>query len=99
MSNDREEGFAAVINFLVNQFLPRRDQAMCPNMVHQGERLMFTVSRNVLLAAIAVSVLAGCKTTAPRECDKLKPGVTYNGKCCGIGEPCREGKGGGGRPG
>jgi hypothetical protein len=41
---------------------------------------MFTVSRNVLLAAIAVSVLAGCKTTSPRECDRLKPGVTYNGK-------------------
>lgn len=55
---------------------------------------MSTVSRNVLLAAIAVSVLAGCKTTSPRECDRLKPGVTYNGKCCGVGEPCREGKGG-----
>ncbi|MER8462923.1 hypothetical protein [Mesorhizobium sp. M1409] len=55
---------------------------------------MFTVSRNVLLAAIAVSVLAGCKTTSPRECDRQKPGVTYNGKCCGTGEPCREGKGG-----
>ncbi|WP_246093835.1 MULTISPECIES: hypothetical protein [Mesorhizobium] len=57
--------------FLLNQFLPRRDEAVCPNTVHQGERLMFTVSRNVLLAAIAVSMLAGCKTTAPRECDRL----------------------------
>lgn len=61
---------------------------------------MRTVSRNVLLAALAVSVLAGCKTTSPRECDKLKPGVTYNGKCCGVGDaPCREGKGGTDRPG
>lgn len=55
---------------------------------------MLNVSRNVLFAAIAVSVLAGCQT-ATRECDNRKPNVTYNGKCCGIGDaPCREGKGG-----
>jgi len=52
---------------------------------------MSITSRNVLLAAIAVSVLAGCQTAPPRECEKTKPGVTYNGKCCGIGTPCREG--------
>ena len=57
---------------------------------------MLIRSRNVLLAAIAVSVLAGCQTTAPRDCDKTKPGVTHNAKCCGIGEaPCKEGKNGG----
>jgi len=58
---------------------------------------MFNVSRNVVLAAIAVSVLAGCKTTTTRECDTLKPGTTtYHGKCCGVGDaPCREGRGGG----
>jgi hypothetical protein len=39
---------------------------------------MFIRSRNVLLAAIAVSVLAGCQTTAPRVCDKTRPNVTYN---------------------
>ena len=61
---------------------------------------MLNVSRNVLLAAIAVSVLAGCKTTSPRECDNLKSKVTYNGKCCGIGDAgCREGKGSSDRPG
>ena len=54
---------------------------------------MLTVSRNVFLAAIAVSVLAGCKTTTPPECDNLKPKVTYNGKCCGIGDgTCKEGR-------
>ncbi len=56
---------------------------------------MFIRSRNVVLAAIAVSVLAGCQTTAPRDCDKTKPGVTHNAKCCGIGDaPCKEGKNG-----
>ena len=61
---------------------------------------MFNASRNILIAAMAVSVLAGCKTTAPRNCDNLKPSVTYHGKCCGIGDaPCHEGKGGGGNPG
>ncbi|RUW71340.1 MULTISPECIES: hypothetical protein [unclassified Mesorhizobium] len=56
---------------------------------------MFTVSRNVLLAVVAASVVAGCKTTTPWDCDNLKPNVTYHGKCCGIGDaPCREGKNG-----
>jgi hypothetical protein len=56
---------------------------------------MSIVSRNVLLAIAAASVLAGCKTTTPPQCDKLKPNVTYLGKCCGIGEaPCHEGKNG-----
>lgn len=58
---------------------------------------MTIVSRKVFLAAIAVSVLAGCKTTSYRDCDTIKPSVTHNAKCCGIGDaPCREGKGGGG---
>ncbi|RUX52203.1 hypothetical protein EN742_27850 [Mesorhizobium sp. M4A.F.Ca.ET.020.02.1.1] len=53
------------------------------------------LSRNVLLAIAAASVVAGCKTTTPRDCDNLKPNVTYHGKCCGIGDaPCREGKNG-----
>ncbi|AZO73943.1 MAG: hypothetical protein E5V92_23975 [Mesorhizobium sp.] len=60
---------------------------------------MFNASRNVLIAAMAVSVLAGCKTATTRDCDNLKPNVTYHGKCCGIGAPCHEGKGGGGNPG
>ncbi|TIO78377.1 MAG: hypothetical protein E5X74_02945 [Mesorhizobium sp.] len=56
---------------------------------------MTIVSRKVFLAAIAVSVLAGCKTTGYRDCDNIKPNVTHNAKCCGTGDaPCREGKGG-----
>jgi hypothetical protein len=86
--------FAGDRNFSFEPSSPEARPSGVSNTVHQGERLMSTVSRNVLLAAIAVSVLAGCKTTSPRECDRLKPGVTYNGKCCGVGEPCREGKGG-----
>ncbi|MBZ9740050.1 MULTISPECIES: hypothetical protein [unclassified Mesorhizobium] len=59
-----------------------------------------TISRSVLLAAIAVSVLAGCKTTNTRDCDNLKPNLTYHGKCCGVGDaPCRDGNGGHDRPG
>ncbi|AZO11667.1 MULTISPECIES: hypothetical protein [unclassified Mesorhizobium] len=55
----------------------------------------YAVSRNVFLAVVAVSLLAGCKTTTTRTCDQLKPTVTYHGKCCGVGDaPCREGKGG-----
>jgi hypothetical protein len=55
------------------------------------------VSRKVFLAAVAVSVLAGCKTTTNRECDTIKPNVTYGGKCCGIGgAPCPKIIGGGG---
>ncbi|TKB20594.1 MAG: hypothetical protein E5V75_04460 [Mesorhizobium sp.] len=61
---------------------------------------MLNVSRNVLFAVLAVSVLAGCKTATTRDCDNIKPNVTHNAKCCGIGDaPCREGKGGGGNPG
>ncbi|WP_258608348.1 hypothetical protein [Mesorhizobium sp. AR10] len=33
--------------------------------------------------------------TTTRECDNLKPNVTYNGKCCSIGDvPCKEGRNG-----
>ncbi len=44
------------------------------------------VLRNVLLAAFAASVLAGCQTTSPqqRDCDIRKPGIQkfQSGKCC-----------------
>ena len=56
---------------------------------------MVSASRNVLIAAIAVSALASCKTATTRNCGNLKPNVTYHDKCCGIGTPCHEGKGGG----
>jgi hypothetical protein len=56
---------------------------------------MLTVSRNVLLAAFAVSVLAGCQTVPPRECDKGKPNLTHYGQCCGAGNrDCRQNGGG-----
>ncbi|AZO66557.1 hypothetical protein EOC93_24065 [Mesorhizobium sp. M6A.T.Ce.TU.002.03.1.1] len=55
--------------------------------------------RNIFLAVVSASVLAGCQTTVTRECDKLNSKTVYSGKCCGAGDvPCREGKGGG-RPG
>ena len=58
---------------------------------------MSIVSRKVFLAAVALSVLAGCKTTTNRECDNIKPNITYVGKCCGIGgAPCPKVIGGGG---
>ncbi|TGQ51244.1 hypothetical protein EN836_25665 [Mesorhizobium sp. M1C.F.Ca.ET.193.01.1.1] len=56
---------------------------------------MLSISRYVLVAAMAVSALAGCKTATTRDCDNLKPNVTYHCKCCGTGAPCHQGKGGG----
>jgi hypothetical protein len=85
----------------VNQSGPRSDQALrLQSAVNHGELLMSIAIRNIFLAAVSASVLAGCQTTVTRECDKLNTKTVYNGKCCGVGDTnCREGKGGGGRPG
>jgi hypothetical protein len=89
------EGFAGYLHFPLNQSVPARDQALRNKHGPSRRTSMLTASRNVILAAIAVSVLAGCQTAPPRECDKLKPNVTYNGKCCGVGDAnCHEGKNG-----
>jgi hypothetical protein len=91
-------------NFLVNQSCPRSNQALrLQSAVNHGELLMSIAIRNIFLAAVAASVLAGCQTTVTRECDKPNTKTVYSGKCCGVGDTnCREGKGGdrpGDRPG
>ena len=57
--------------------------------------------RNVFLAVLAASVLAGCQTTQKRDCEiRIKPGTRYEqGQCCDRtpGSPCYTGGGGGGK--
>lgn len=55
---------------------------------------MIIACRNIFLAAVAISALAGCQATVT-DCDKSNPKKIHVGKCCGAGDtPCKEGKNG-----